>query len=64
MSKKRNIQQRGNSFLVDVTKFGKRQRVTCDTLEEAQSIRAKIESVECSEFIGAMDISHLTRHTS
>lgn len=43
MSTKRNIQQRGSSFLVDVTKLGKRQRVTCNSLEEALSTRAKLE---------------------
>lgn len=43
MSAKANIQQRGNKFRVDVTKGGKRQRVTCASQDEARSILAKLE---------------------
>src|SRR5512146_1626068 len=38
-----NIQQRGNKFVVDVTKNGKRQRVTCGSVEEAINVRGKLE---------------------
>lgn len=37
-----NIQQRGNTLLVDVTKHGKRHRVACSTMDEALAVKAKI----------------------
>jgi len=43
MTTRRNIQQRGSSFLVDVSKHGKRQRITCATLEQATNLRATLE---------------------
>lgn len=43
MSSKRNIQQRGNSFVVAVSRNGKRERVTCNTMDEALRVRAELE---------------------
>lgn len=43
MVAKHNIQQRGSKFRVDVTKNGTRQRVTCDTHDEALSVLARLE---------------------
>lgn len=37
-----NIQQRGDSLLVDVTKNGKRHRVTCNDLTSAIAVREKL----------------------
>jgi integrase len=38
-----NIQKRGDALLVDVTKNGKRHRVTCATVEEALAVRSKLQ---------------------
>lgn len=37
-----NIQQRGSSLLVDITRNGKRHRVTCESMPEALAVRDKI----------------------
>jgi integrase len=38
-----NIQKRGDALLVDVTKNGKRHRVTCATVDEALAVRSKLQ---------------------
>jgi len=43
MDKVRNIQKHGKGYQVSLMKNRVRQRVSCDTLEEAMSIRAKLE---------------------
>lgn len=37
-----NIQQRGSALIVDVTRNGKRHRVTCETMEEALKVKKQI----------------------
>lgn len=44
MNARRNIQQVGSKFVVSLMKAGKRQRVTCATLEDALAVRARIET--------------------
>lgn len=39
-----SIRERGSSFLVDVSMNGKRQRITCATREEAESVNGKLST--------------------
>ena len=58
MSNKHNIQQRGQSYLVAVSRNGVRKRVTCHTMEEAQKVRATLELVQGTPASACWTLKH------